>query len=504
MIMRTFLALLVTTSLILTIGPVFAAPSRSAITVGVPVDPPTLSPEETALAPVESIFSHILEPLVALDAKGGQTRPWLAESWRWLSPTNLELRLKRGVRFSNGEPFDAAAAKYSIEILARGGPQAVLIPKGLYKETTVVDDSTVRISLNQPYSPLVSVLARGGYMYPPRYHRELGKVKFGQQPVGTGPYKLRQRVKDSHIVLEANRTYWGGPRKVSEIVFRIIPEVTARIAAVERGEIDIAYDLPPTAVARLRRNQNLVVYSISGQRKFFVRFETNREPTPLDDPRVRIALNMAVDKHAIIKSLFQEQAQALPGQYLLPNEFGYNPNIRMFSYDPERAKALLARAGYPDGFEMEIQSTLGRYALDKELGETVVAYLQKIGVRVKHDAMEWGAFVRRRDADLLSNNLVGTLVPPDPHFIYLTTIRGAPRLMHEFPETYDQLVLQAAEEVDQKKRESIYMRLAVMVNSNPPWLFLHAPNDIYAVNKRVQGFTPRFDQILRLYDVTIR
>jgi peptide/nickel transport system substrate-binding protein len=173
----------------------------------------------------------------------------------------------------------------------------------------------------------------------------------------------------------------------------------------------------------------------------------------------------------------------------------------MYPYDPAKAKELLARAGYPNGFEMQLTTTLGRYALDSELGQAVVSYLQQVGIKVKHDALEFGAFVRRRDANLLSNNLVGNLAPPEPHFNYLRNVKGAPRAQFEFPDRYDELVEAAAAETDQKKREPIYHRLAILVNSNPNWIFLHVPNDIYAASKRVTGFQPPADQVLWLYRV---
>lgn len=511
--MRRTLAFMLGTVLVLLAGcgsPKSAAPASArtpetkTLTVGHHLDPTTLNPETTTVAAFQSVYAHISEQLVIFDADKSTIRPWLAESWTWVDSTTLELKLRKGVMFTNGEEFDAEAAKYSIDLLAQAKVYAIFLPKGIYKETAIVDKHTVRVSFHRPYAAFMGMLARGGFVYPPKYRSEVGSDAFGQKPIGTGPFVLKEWIKDSHITLDRNPDYWRGAHPIERVVYKVIAEETARIAALEKGEIDIALNVPVSAVKRLEGNQDVKVHTIQGLRKFAARFETVHIKSPLEDPRVRRALNLAVDKDAIARSLFQGQADPLPGQWLLSGEFGHNPKIQAYPYDPEQAKNLLAEAGYPNGVELQLTYTVGRYALDKELGEIVSSYLEKVGVKVKQRALEWGAFQNLRGGEQVGTYIAGALVPSDPHFNYMLFTKGQIYETHRFPARYDELVDKASRETESSAREAIYHQLAEMVYEDPNALFLVVPKDIYAVNKRVDGFTPRVDQVLWLFDVTLK
>ncbi|MBI4277987.1 MAG: hypothetical protein HY660_05985 [Armatimonadetes bacterium] len=476
-----------------------AAPRRTALVVGHHLDPTTLSAEQTTTAAFQSVFAHITEQLVIFAPDKAEVRPWLATGWKWVNPTTLEMKVRAGVKFTNGEEFDAEAARYSIEVLMRAGPYGMWT-RGALNRIDVVDKTTLRVHLNRQAAYFLPLLARGGFVYPPRYHRE-NPQRYGSRPIGTGPFVLREWARGSHIVLERFPGYWGGPHPIERVTFRIIPEDTARMAALEAGEIDIALNAPITYYNRLKINRDLALHTMPGLRKFTAFFNTRLEG-PLRDRRVRVAMNHAVDQKAIANRVFGGQAKPLEGQWFLPAEYGYSAAVKAYGYNPERARKLLAEAGVPNGFETALRYTVGRYPLDKELGEIVSSYLEAVGIKVRQFPLEYGEFLRQRTAGQMGPiHQWGLLVPPDAHFSFTLYIKGSIYRFHDYPEEWDRLIDQAAQELDPRKRLALYERLNKMAYDDPFGIYLIVPNDLYAVNRRVQNFTPRFDEVLWLFDV---
>lgn len=490
----------------------FAPPARSAprervLIVGHYVDPDHLNPAETTAAAFETVVAAITEKLMSYSADTSTINPGLATSWKWLDRDTLEMELRRGVNFTNGEPFDAAAAKFTIDTFAKAPRYRVLLPADVYKETEIVNDSRIRVHLNRPYYPFLSFLARGSYVLPPKYYAQVGPSGFGRAPIGTGPFVLSNWVRDSQIELTRNPNYWGGPHPISRVVFRIMPEATARVAALEAGEIHIALLLPVSAIERLRRKSNVEVISYPGLRKFSVYFDTKfgvGSPKALRDPRVRLALNLAVDKLAIKDKLFQGQAEVLEGQYQTRAEVGFNPSIKMFPYDPGRARQLLAQAGYPQGFDLQFTYTIGAYPLDKEVNELITSYWRAIGVNVIPRALEFGTWVRLFDERTIGTHFVGALQPPEPliNFAKYMDNRFEFHVLKQRGELRD-LLRKAAGEFDQTKRTTLFKRMSEIAYEDPPMLYLYVPRDIYAVDNRVKNFGARADQILWLYDIDL-
>jgi peptide/nickel transport system substrate-binding protein len=478
-----------------------AAPRSQTLHVGHHVDPTTLHPLGSTTVAFESVFGNVVEKLVLFDDTRATIRPNLARSWRWVDATTLELKLVEGVRFTNGEPMDAAAVKWSLEELAQAKPYLAWT-KGLFKAVQAVDAHTVRIVATQPAPYLLPLLARGGFVMPPGHHRAVGPDRYGQAPVGTGPFVFKEWIKDSRITLVRNPGFRGGPHPLAEVVFRVIVEDTARTAALEAGELDLALNVPVSHLARLRGKPQVSVRLVDGLRKFATYFDTS--VPPLRDPRVRVAMNHAVDVGAIVTGLFQGAATAMPGQWQLPIERGHNPDIKAHGYDPGKARALLAAAGHPQGFATELRYTVGRYPLDKELGEIVASYLEQVGIRVKQVPLEYGEFLRQRAAKQLGPlHQWGLLLTPDPWFNYSLFAKGTIYRFVDYPDRWDELIARAAREPSEERQAALYHELARMSHDEPFAIYLVVPKDIYATSTRVQGFAPRIDQALLLYGVRL-
>jgi peptide/nickel transport system substrate-binding protein len=472
--------------------------------VGHHVDPTTLDLLDSTTAAFQSVSAGIVEQFIIFDTENLTPEPWLAESFEWIDDLTLQIKLREGISFTNGEPLDAESAKVSLDRLMTSDSYSFFLKEGIYEETEIVDDHTVHLKITEPYAPILSVIARGGAAVPPLYYQEVGTEGFGQEPIGTGPFVLSEWAKDDHITLTRNPDYWNGAHSLGKVTFRVFPEDNARIAALQTGEIHIALNVPVNGLRQIESAEGVEAISVPGLRKFAMFFDSkSADAEALSDVRVRRALNMAVDKLAITESLLEGAGAPLPGQWQTEGEPGYNPEISMIEYDPDGARDLLAEAGYADGLEFQLTYTVGRYPQDKELGEIVSSYLEQVGVTVIQRPLEYGAFSTARTEDSLGTHQWGLLYPPDAVFNYRTFVRDSPYEYHVLPEEFTTLVDQASQETDPAAQQDLFTQVAQIMADEVPLLYLHVPNDNYGVSEEVQGFTPRRDQVLWLFDVSL-
>jgi hypothetical protein len=219
-----------------------------------------------------------------------------------------------------------------------------------------------------------------GLMLSPKHTNTAGKEAIAIKPNGTGPFKLVTWAKNERLVLEANESYWRGAPKVKTIVVRPILEDAARVAALQAGEVDLIAPVPHVRIAELQKNDKLVIKTIAAPRIFHVTIDV-RKP-PFDNVKVRQALNYAVDVNAILKTLYFGHGTRL-ATVVDKGALGYDPSVQPYPYDPNKAKALLAEAGFPNGFEVEFDSFTGSIADHSKPAEAIVGYLQKVGIKVQ-------------------------------------------------------------------------------------------------------------------------
>jgi len=502
---RLFFVLVVSGTALLSLAGVATAAGNELV-VALNVDPVTLNPVETTTAAYQCVYAQIIEQLVIFSDDGGQVLPWLATSWQWVDSMTLELKLREGVVFTNGEPADATAAAFSIQQFITSPRYVWLLPAGFEATMEVVDTYTLRVHMNQAYSPFLGFLARGGAVLPPQYYQQVGATEFGQHPIGTGPFVLDSRVKDSHIVLARNTSYWGGLHPVERIRYRIIPEEASRVAAFETGEVDIAVMIPASAVQRLSNLSDRQVVTSRGLRKAAIYFDTFRieHPVAIENPQVRLACCLAVDLPTICSSLYNGMADPLEGQWMTRGALGFNDQISMYPYDPAEARRLLADAGYANGFELQLSYTVGRFALDKALGEAVSSYLEAIGISVIQRPMEYGPFNALDNAGEIGTHQKALLVPPDPHFAFSLFTSPSAYTFTKLGPRFDELVNLGYMATDLETRQLIYDEMAQIMYDVVPMIPLVVPRDIYGVSNRVEGFTPRVDQVLWFFGVSLK
>jgi peptide/nickel transport system substrate-binding protein len=485
-------------------------PAPKVLVVGHPVEPINLGPFSNTSATYQSVTAATIEQLVYYSPDGAEVEPGLAESWSWSDDgLVLELKLKEGVKFHNGEEFNAEAAKFSIDLLMNSSRYAWMGLAENFDRAEVVDDTTVAVHLSAPAPYVLPGLARGGYVYPPQYYQEVGDEGFAVHPVGTGPYRFVDWIKDARVSFEAFPDYWGGPPKLDGIVWKIIPEHASRVAALEAGEVHLITTITPAAQERIGGIPGLEVLSTPGLRFCGVWLDS-RLDHPIADPGVRRAMNYAVDKQGLV-ALYEGYAAPCNGQMLPAPVMGYNPNVDFFEYDPEKAKELLAEAGYPDGFELPFKYIIDRYPLGTEQAEAIAGYLEAVGITVERIPLEMGEWSRQwriEDGNTPSQAMGPTnwgckLHPPEPHMNLVSFRKGGVNARFSSPDRAFDLIEMAALEIDPEKREAMYQEIMQIWNDYPIGIYTIVLPNMYGIREGVTGFVPRVDEVVMLSDVDL-
>lgn len=479
---------------------------RQEIVIAQGTDPQTLDPHLTTVQQALNISGAICEPLAYLNYKTGEIEPLLAESWKAITDTTWQVKLREGVKFTNGEELTADAVKFSLERIANPEFKS---PATIYtrpiKSVDVVDRYTVNITTKDPLGVMPLYMTRV-YIVPPKYIQEKGDENFSKAPVGTGPFKLVEWQKDEKVVLEANPDYWGGKPTLARVTFRAIPETSTRMAALKAGEADIVTQVSTDEAESLSKDENIKILPVPGLRVMFVQFNLTQD-NALKDRRVRQALNYAVDKDAIVNDILRGYARKCEGQPLTKEYFGFNEEIKAYPYDPEKAKSLLAEAGYgPDNpLALTLYAPQGRYNQDKEVAQVIAGQLQAAGVKVDLQVLDWGLFLNRLVAkDFNPMAFWGAATEPDAD-LWLSGMvySGAAYSMYSNP-AVDELILKGSKTVDQAERAKIYGEVMRILHDDAPYIYLYQQVDIYGVNKRVEGWSPRPDEQIDLKGITVK
>ena len=473
-----------------------AGPSGSVVIV-IGSDPSTLDPQFPDDGNARAVNDNIYEMLVVRDSVTAELGPSLATSWEQLDETTWRFTLQEGVTFHNGEPFNADAVVYSVERMIDPEFNSEIIS---FVETIggaeAVDESTVDIFTKGP-DPILLARMTWLNIVPPVYAEE-NAANFGNEPVGTGPYKFVEWVKGDHVKLEAYADYWGGAPSIAEVTIRTIPEEATAASALEAGEVDLVRHLIPEYLDRVPKSA-----SVHGIEFPWIRINTNVEP--LNDVRVRQALNYAIDKEALQEALYSGYAAIAEGQILTPGHFGYNPDVKAYPYDPEKARDLLQEAG-AEGATLEFVGEAGRWLKDKELVEALATQLEAVGLNIEVNIAEWSQWLDLLFAgaeaapDLQYSSHDNSLFDADRTLSVLFTSAGS-QAAYGNPEV-DRLVEEARTETDVAAREDMYHQAVQMIYDDAACVFLLNLDDIYGLSGRLE-WQPRIDGRIMVKDMTL-
>ena len=497
--------------------PAAAAP-EGRVVIAQGVDPTTLDMMHQQEQPASNVGAQIFESLVERGQDLKIVPALAAQMPKLVAPTAWEIKLRRGVKFHNGEDFNADSVKFSLERLAnpanklRGSSSYALLDR-----VEIVDPFTVKVHTKKPWPVFVAHLAlRQAAMYPPKEYAGKDPAAISRNPIGTGPYKFVRWAKDEEIVMEAFPGYWAGPAKIKTVVFKPIPDDAVRVAALQNGEIDVAVNIPPHLAGIIEKHPKIYLSTAPSIRTIQLMIYTHQmDPSthkaigpyagPTADKRVRQALAYALDADAIVKGVMDGKAVRV-ATMLTSLHFGYDASLKPITQDLARSKKLLAEAGFPNGGEIVLNGPQGRYVRDREVGEAVAGQLNKAGIKTTLKTYEFVSYLNNMVYVHKAGPvwLIGWGHPTmDAEAIYVPLFKSPGIFVNWNNEDFNGMVEQAQTQMDEKKRYAEYQRINKLWIEDVPAIPLYQQIDLYGANKRLV-WKARSDELIRAYDMALR
>ena len=455
-----------------------AAPSQWTLAV---IEEVTSLEPGTAVAANATVLvlRHIFEPLVAYEGSPFKLTPRLARSWTVKENRIWEFKLRQGVKHHDGTPVTAEDVKYSLDIYRQDGSPRKANTAGI-TNVEALDPQTVRITTDGPRPGLMANLSLLMIMSK-KIREKVGAEEFAKKPVGNGAYKFVEFVRGQRLVLEANPDYYRGRVQPSRLVLRPIGDPATRVAELKTGGVQIIQDPSLAQLKELQSDPNTELKLLKGGRLVIHPFNTT-EP-PFDDVRVRRAVNYAVDRTAILKSVLENYGELLHGAFSSAWS-GYDPKLKPYPYDPARAKKLLAEAGYANGLEVTFSITSGAFLKDRDIAEVIASQLADVGIKVRLVPTERAALQTTwlaGDFKGITSVAWGTAADPDAMLGWTLYQRKG----HKPDDKLNGLIDKSRKMVDPEQRVKVLKELGHYVHDQAYWLFMHAQDEIYAKRKDV-------------------
>jgi peptide/nickel transport system substrate-binding protein len=475
------------------------------LVVGQVAEPRSLDPHVATSLNDFRILVNLYEGLVRFADGSLEIEPALAVRWT-VSHDGLSYRfeLRRNVRFHDGTPFDAEAVKFNLDRLrdpshpySHTGPFPLAFFFDPIREVEVIDPHQVVLHLDEPFAPLLANLAYPtGLMVSPAAVRRYGKA-FGRNPVGTGPFRFAGWDPGRRVVIERNPDYHGRSPPLRTIVFRPLTDPMTRIAELMAGGVDLVAELAPDQVALLRSDPHYRVYEQVGPHLWFLIL--NLREAPFRDRRMRLAVNLAIDREGIVERILQGTAAVATGP--VPAAFGWahDAGLEPFPHDPERARALVEEAGYDEGVEITLlapQEGSGMLA-PVQMATAIQADLAEVGIRARIETYEWNSYLARVNAGLEGRGDMAEMawMTNDPDTLPYLALRstavpdqgGFNSGYYSNPEV-DRLIDAARVETDRQQRAEIYRELEQQVLRDLPWAIVASWRQNVVAQAQLHGF----------------
>jgi peptide/nickel transport system substrate-binding protein len=423
----------------------------------------------------------------------GKLHPGLATEWKLTAPTTWTFKLRSGVKFHNGDPFSSADAKFSIErTYDPNAKTMVATALATIDRIEAPDAGTLVIHTKKPDPLLPARLAfYGGQIVPKKYVESAGNDGFNAKPAGTGPVKFVSWVKDDKLVLEANDGYWGGKPDFDRMTMRPIPETAPRIAALLKGEVDIIVQLPADQGERVAGNATTRVAGALYAGLYVLAVNSKRPP--LDNPLIKQALSLAIDREAIVKELWRGRG-IVPSQPIAKGDNHWDASLPALPYKPGQARDLLKKAGYKNE-EIIIETTVAYLSNDKQMSEAIQGMWKDAGINAKVEVIEYSVRAQKNREKSFKgvfwSDPTSTLGDPDG-MMWRLLGPGGPQDYWRHPK-WDELGNAARFSVDEKFRAQAYKEMTTIFLEHFPWLPVIQPYEDYGLQKYVE-FQPNPNQ----------
>ncbi len=482
-------------------------PQGGTIIVGLQAEPTSLDSVQISDYNSHRASYNIFDRLLEFKDESTEVEPGLAESWE-ISDDGLvyTLHLRKGIKFHDGTDFNAEAVKFNLErqfdpnhpYHDTGEFPYAEFTWGMVDKVEVVDEYTVNITLKEIFAPFLNHLA----MHPasigsPEAIKKLGR-DFSLQPVGTGPFKFVSWTPGVEVVLEKNPDYWGKPPNIDRVIFRPIIEDQSRLTELEAGGVNFIVNIPPDELARLKQDPRFTVVEQPGMHTWWVAFNHTRDP--YKDTRVRQAMNYAVNKQAIVDNILKGTG-LLAINPLPPVVWSYTDDLQRYDYNPEKAKQLLAEAGYPNGFSCVFWVPESGSGMQQPvaMGTAIQADLKAVGIDCKIETFEWGTYLdkvivppEKAEYDLMEMSWIGDNGDPDNHlYILLSGEQWPPagfNMGYYKNEQVDALLREARTTLDRAKRTELYIQAQKLIAQDPPWITIDHETQIVVMDKKIKNF----------------
>lgn len=436
-----------------------------------------------------NVIRNIYETLFTKDPETGEIKPLLAESYENPDANTWVIKLRKNIKFQDGETFNAAAVKYTFEKIMdpkTASPRASLL-KSVDKIETP-DDYTVKIHTKTPYGIMLTALAHDNLSIVSPKADKAADINKNATGAGTGPYSFKEWVSGDHITLVKNKDYWGGTPKLDSVTFKVVPEMATAVSMVDSGEADMVTGIPPEQLDRLKNNKDVSVTVQKGNPVRYLGF--NFQKKPFDNLKVRQAIEAALDRDSYISTLngLGYKSMGIIG----PKLIGYDKEVENhgIKFNLDNAKNLLKEAGYPDGFKTTL--TLTNSDNYTKLAPFIQAQLKKIGIEVTLNTMDSASFTAYAKSGKQDMYLSGWVnVTGDGEELlypqFFSTNSGATNFnMYKNPDS-DKLIISCRETVDQNQRAAFINQANIKFTDDVLWVPMYHDNVSMAVRKNVKG-----------------
>jgi len=440
----------------------------------------------------------IWDGLVYRDPDTNEYKGNLATSWQWIDDLTLEFKLREDVTFHNGEPFDADDVVYTVNFVAEEA-NGVKTQRNVnwMKSAEKVDQYTVRIHLKAPFPAAIEFLSGPVSIYPNEYYAEAGPTGMGLKPVGTGPYQVSLVEPGKHFVLEKYEGYHDSPKgqpQIGKVDIRTIPDVNTQMAELFGSTLDFLWQVPADQAEKLATMDQFTVANESTMRIGYLTLDAagrTGEGNPFTDLRVRRAVAHAIDRDVLVQALLKGKSKVV-NTACFPSQFGCFQDVPSYDYDPEKAKALLAEAGYPDGFETDF------YAYrDRDYAEAIASFLNAVGIKTNFHMLQYSALreLRMKGGTPVSFQTWGSYSINDTSAITSEFFKWGSLDDSRDPEVRDWLDV-ADSATDPEKRKEYYAKALTKIADQAYWVPMFSYNTNYVFSSDV-SYAPTPDEVLR-------